>query len=251
GPNGRTSSSISARRSSRSSRISKVFRCGSEIPRCNRDIEHPFDNGTVRTCRFSRIRAWSAKRTEPQRGGRVWGRLRLWPSNPRKSPWFASTVGSHPLLFLAASSMEVWAARVPLKARPHRQRLLSQKNSLQTALRFSARSQLERLVAALAAQLAKAAAQLVAPAPPPPPPFPHAPASAFLRAAGVAQPFVRGFAAYPPFHHEVAPRFLLCRWTSLCSARNHNSTHKPSPATRASRAPRDRRGDQSGSSSRR
>src|SRR5262249_8881070 len=61
--------------------------------------------------------------------------------------------------------MEVWAARVPLKARPDRQRLLSQKNSLQTALRFSARSQLERLLAALAVQLAKPAAQLVAPAP--------------------------------------------------------------------------------------
>ena len=65
--------------------------------------------------------------------------------------------------------MEVWAARVPLKARPDRQRLLSQENSSQTALRFSARSQLERLVAALAAQLAKAAAQLAAP--PPQPPF--------------------------------------------------------------------------------
>src|SRR5262245_21605062 len=73
--------------------------------------------------------------------------------------------------------MEVWAARVPLKARPDRQRLLSQKNSLQTALRFSARSQLERLVAALAAQLAKPAAQLVAPAPQPQPPFHHEAAS--------------------------------------------------------------------------
>src|SRR5262244_3143560 len=119
--------------------------------------------------------------------------------------------------------MEVWAARVPLKARPHRQRLLSQKNSLQTALSCSARSQLERLVAALAAQLAKAAAQLVAPAPQP----------------------------QPPFHHEVASRFLLCRWASLCLARNHNSMHRQTPAERASPTPQDRRGDLSGSSSRR
>src|SRR6516165_9316039 len=80
--------------------------------------------------------------------------------------------------------MRVWAARVPLKARPDRQRLLSQENSSQTALRFSARSQLERLAAALAAQLAKAAAQLAAPPP------------------------------QQPFHHEVASCFLLCRWAS-------------------------------------
>src|SRR6516164_4908027 len=116
--------------------------------------------------------------------------------------------------------MEVWAARVPLKARPDRQRLLSQENSSQTALRFSARSQLERLAAALAAQLAKAAAQLAAPPP------------------------------QQPFHHEVASRFLLSRWVSLCLARNHNSMHKQTPVEHASPTPQDRRGDRSGSSSR-
>ena len=147
--------------------------------------------------------------------------------------------------------MEVWAARVPLKARPHRQRLLSQKNSLQTALRFSARSQLERLVAALAAQLAKAAAQLVAPAPQPQPPFHHEPASRFLRCRWASQPLVPGVAAQPLFHHEVVSRFLLCRWVSLCLARNHNSMHRQTPAERASPTPQDRRGDRSGSSSRR
>src|SRR5215469_2592224 len=174
--------------------------------------------------------------------------------------------------------MEVWAARVPLKARPHRQRLLSQKNSLQTALRFSARSQLERLVAALAAQLAKAAAQLVAPAPQPQlpfhhkvasrfllcrwasqplvpgvaaqPPFHHEVASRFLLCRWVSQPLVPGVAAQPPFHHEFASRFLLCRWVSLCLARNHNSMHRQTPAERASPTPQDRRGDLSGSSSR-
>jgi hypothetical protein len=77
--------------------------------------------------------------------------------------------------------MEVWAARVALKARPDRQRLLSQENSLQTTLRFSARSQLERLVAGLAAPLAGVAAQLAAPAP------------------------------RQPSHHEVVSHFLLCR----------------------------------------
>src|SRR5215472_13890889 len=117
--------------------------------------------------------------------------------------------------------MRVWAARVPLKARPDRQRLLSQENSSQTALRFSARSQLERLAAALAAQLAKAAAQLAAPPP------------------------------QQPFHHEVASRFLLCRWVSLRLARNHNSMHRQTPAVRVSPTPQDRRGDRSGSSSRR
>src|SRR5262244_2754586 len=117
--------------------------------------------------------------------------------------------------------MGVWAARVPLKARPDRQRLLSQENSLQTASRFSARSQLERLVAGLAAQLAKAAAQLVAQPP------------------------------QLPFHHEVASRFLLCRWVSVCLARNRNSMHRQTPAERASPTPQDRRGDRSGSSSRR
>src|SRR6516164_2845162 len=116
--------------------------------------------------------------------------------------------------------MEVWAARVPLKAHPDRQRLLSQENSPQTASRFSARSQLERLVAGLAAPLAGVAAQLAAPPP------------------------------QQPFHHEVASRFLLCRWVSLCSARNHNSMHRQTPAERASPTPRDRRGDLSGSSSR-
>src|SRR5215469_13430171 len=117
--------------------------------------------------------------------------------------------------------MEVWAARVPLKARPDRQRLLSQENSLQTASRFSARSQLERLVAGLAAPLAGVAARLAAPPP------------------------------QQPFHHEVASRLLLCRWVSLCLARNHNSMHRQTPAERASPTPQDRRGDLSGSSSRR
>src|SRR5215472_9144920 len=117
--------------------------------------------------------------------------------------------------------MGVWAARVPLKARPDRQRLLSQENSLQTASRFSARSRLERLVAGLAAPLARVAAQLAR------------------------------VDAQPPFHHEVASRFLLCRWVSLCLARNHNSMHRQTPAEHASPTPQDRRGDLSGSSSRR
>ena len=143
--------------------------------------------------------------------------------------------------------MEVWAARVPLKARPDRQRLLSQENSSQTALRFSARSRLERLVAALAAQLA--AAQLAAP--PPQPPFHHEVASRFLLCRWASQPLVPGVAAQPPFHHEVASRFLLCRWVSLCLARNHNSMHRQTPAERASPTPQGRRGDRSGSSSRR
>src|SRR5215831_13643096 len=117
--------------------------------------------------------------------------------------------------------MGVWAARVPLKARPDRQRLLSQENSLQTASRFSARSQLERLVAGLAAPLARVAAQLAT------------------------------TPAQPPFHHEVVSRFLLCRWVSLCLARNHNSMHRQTPVEHASPTPQDRRGDRSGSSSRR
>src|SRR6516225_7275685 len=145
--------------------------------------------------------------------------------------------------------MEVWTARVPLKARPDRQRLLSQENSSQTALWFSARSQLERLVAGLAAPLAGVAAQLAAP--PPQQPFHHEVASRFLLCRWASQPLVPGVAAQPPFHHEVASRFLLCRWVSLCSARNHNSMHKPTPATRASPTPQDRRGDRSGSSRRR
>src|SRR5262244_1499028 len=144
--------------------------------------------------------------------------------------------------------MEVWAARVPLKARPDRQRLLSQENSSQTALR-SARSQLERLVAGLAAQLAGVAAQLAAP--PPQQPFHHEVASRFLLCRWASQPLVPGVAAQPPFHHEVASRFLLCRWVSLCLARNHNSMHRQTPVERASPTPQDRRGDLSGSSSRR
>ena len=145
--------------------------------------------------------------------------------------------------------MRVWAARVPLKARPDRQRLLSQENSSQTALRFSARSQLGRLAAALAAQLAKAAAQLAAP--PPQQPFHHEVASRFLLCRWASQPLVPGVAAQPPFHHEVASRFLLCRWVSLRLARNHNSMHRQTPAVRVSPTPQDRRGDRSGSSSRR
>src|SRR5260370_28244821 len=97
--------------------------------------------------------------------------------------------------------MEVWAARVPLKARRDRQRLLSQENSSQTAARFSARSQLERLVAALAAQLAKAATQLLAPSPQPQPPFHHEVASRFLLCRCTSQPLVPEVAAQPPFHH--------------------------------------------------
>src|SRR5215469_5871722 len=138
--------------------------------------------------------------------------------------------------------MEVWAARVPLKARPNRQRLLSQENSLQTASRFSARSQLERLVAGLAARFA---------APPPQQPFHHEVASRLLLCRWASQSLVRGVAAQPPFHHEVASRFLLGRWVSLCLARNHNSMHRQTPAERASPTPQDRRGDLSGSSSRR
>src|SRR5262249_56519561 len=103
--------------------------------------------------------------------------------------------------------MEVWAARVPLKARPDRQRLLSQENSSQTASRFSARSQLERLVAALAAQLAGVAAQLAAP--PPQQPVHHEGASRFLLCRWASQPPVPAVAAHPPFHHEVASRFFL------------------------------------------
>src|SRR5215469_10849050 len=145
--------------------------------------------------------------------------------------------------------MRVWAARVPLKARPDRQRLLSQENSLQTASRFSARSQLERLVAGLAAPLARVAARFAAP--PLQQPFHHEVASRFLLCRWASQPLVPGVAAQPPFHHEVASRFLLCRWVSLCLARNHNSTHRQTPAERVSPTPQDRRGDLSGSSSRR
>src|SRR5260370_42605822 len=105
--------------------------------------------------------------------------------------------------------MEVWAARVPLKARRDRQRLLSQENSSQTAARFSARSQLERLVAALAAHLAKAATQLVAPAPQPQPPFHHEDAARLLLCRWLSQSLVPEVDAPPPFPHEVAARFLL------------------------------------------
>ena len=145
--------------------------------------------------------------------------------------------------------MEVWAARVPLKARPDRQRLLSQENSLQTASRFAARSQLERLVAGLAAPLAGVAARLAAL--PPQQPFHHEVASRLLLCRWASQSLVRGVAAQPPFHHEVASRFLLCRWVSICLARNHNSMHRQTPAERASPTPQDRRGDLSGSSRRR
>src|SRR5262249_34486095 len=106
--------------------------------------------------------------------------------------------------------MGVWAARVPLKARPDRQRLRSQENSLQTASRFSARSQLERLVAGLAAPLAGVVAQLAPPHPQHP--FHHEVASCFLLCRWAPHPLVRGFAAKPPFHQEVASRFLLWRW---------------------------------------
>src|SRR5215469_8156415 len=145
--------------------------------------------------------------------------------------------------------MEVWAARVPLRARPDRQRLLSQENSSRTASRCSARSQLERLVAGPAAPLAGVAAQLAAP--PPQQPFHHEVASRFLLCRWASQPLVPGVAAQPPFHHEVASRFLLCRWVSVCLARNRNSMHRQTPAERASPTPQDRRGDRSGSSSRR
>src|SRR5262249_17215784 len=161
----------------------------------------------------------------------------------------ASTGVSHPLLFRAASSMEVWAARVPLKACPDCRRLLSQKNSLQTASRFSARSQLERLVAGPAAQLAGVAAQLAAP--PPQQPFHHKVASRFLLCRWTSQPLVPEVAAQPPSHHEVPSRFLLCRWVSLRSARNNNSMRRQTPAKRASPTPQDRRGGLSCSSSRR
>src|SRR5262249_19510473 len=117
--------------------------------------------------------------------------------------------------------MGVWAARVPLKARRDRQRLLSQENSLQTASRFSARSQLERLVARLAAPLAGVESQLAPPLPQQP--FYHGVASCFLFCRGPSHPLFPGVAAQPPFHHEVVSRFLLCRWVSLCLARNHNS----------------------------
>jgi hypothetical protein len=145
--------------------------------------------------------------------------------------------------------MGVWAARVPPKARPDRQHLRSQENSLQTASRFSARSQLERLVAGLAAPLARVAAQLATPHPQQP--FHHEVASCFLLCRWASQPLVPGVAAQPPFHHEVVSRFLLCRWVSLCLARNHNSMHRQTPAERVSPTPQDRRGDRSGSSSRR
>src|SRR5262249_43845505 len=153
------------------------------------------------------------------------------------------------LLILESCLMGVWRAGVPPKARPDRQRLLSQENSLQTASRFSARSQLERLVAGLAAPLARVAAQLATPHPQQP--FHHEVGSCFLLCRWASQSLVPGVAAQPPFHHEVASRFLLCRCVSLVWARNHNSMHRQTPVERASPTPRDRRGDRSGSSSRR
>jgi hypothetical protein len=139
--------------------------------------------------------------------------------------------------------------RVPPKARPGRQRLLSRENFLQTPSRLWVRSKSQRLVAGVAAPLAEVAAQLLGLAPQQP--LHREAASRFLHCRWTSQLLVAGLAPQQPFHHAVAPRFLPCRWTSLRSARNHNSLHKPSPATRASRAPQDRRGDLSGSSSRR
>src|SRR5262249_1888180 len=135
--------------------------------------------------------------------------------------------------------MEVWAARVPLKAHPDRQRLLSQENSSQTALRFSARSQFEPFVAGLASPLSVVAAALAAPLggvrahlehTTPKRPTPHGGAYLFFLCRRASPPFVRGVAAQPPFHHEFASRFLLCRWVSRCLARNHNSMHRQSRA---------------------
>ena len=160
--------------------------------------------------------------------------------------------------------MEVWAARVALKAHPDHQRLLSQENSLQTTLRFSARWQLERLVAGLAAPLAGVAAQLAAPAPQQP--SHHEAVSRFLLCRWTSQPpLVPGVAAQQSFHHEIASRFLLCvmtielerqamlcRWVSQQrSAGNHNSMRRQTPAERASPTPQDRRAGRSGSSSQR
>jgi hypothetical protein len=145
--------------------------------------------------------------------------------------------------------MEVWAARVALTARPDRQRLQSQENSLQTTLRFSARWQLERLVAGLAAPLAGVAAQLAAPAPQQP--SHHEAVSHFLLCRWTSHPLVPGVAAQQSFHHEIASRFLLCRWVSQRLAGNHNSMRRQTPAERASPTPQDRRGGLSGSSSRR
>src|ERR1700720_4137206 len=140
--------------------------------------------------------------------------------------------------------MEVWAARVALIAHPDRQRLLSQENSLQTTLRFSARSQLERLVAGLAAQLAALAPQQ--------PTHPEAVLD-FLLCRWTSQALVPGVAAQRPFHHEIASRFLLlCRWVSQQrSAGNHNSMRRQPPAERASPTPQGRRAGRSGSSSQR
>src|SRR5262249_60494062 len=127
--------------------------------------------------------------------------------------------------FLAVSSREVWVVRVPPKARPGRQRLRSQENFLQTTLRLSARSKSQPLVAGVAAQLAGLGAQLAGLAPQPP--FHHEVAPRLLSCRWTPRLLVAGLAPQQPFHHAVAPRFLPCRWTSQCSARNHNSTHKP------------------------
>src|SRR5258705_1920952 len=104
--------------------------------------------------------------------------------------------------------MEVWAARVALIAHPDRQRLLSQENSLQTTLRFSARSQLERLVVGLAAQLVGVAAQLAAPAPQQPT-HPEA-VSHFLLCRLTSQALVPAAASPQSFHHEIALSVLPC-----------------------------------------
>ena len=66
-----------------------------------------------------------------------------------------------------------------------------------------------------------------------------------------SQPLVPEVAAQRSFHHEIASRFLLCRWVSQRSAGNHNSMRRQTPAERASPTPQDRRGGLSGSSSRR
>src|SRR5258708_27481767 len=146
--------------------------------------------------------------------------------------------------------MEGWAARVGVIAHPDRQHLLSQENSLQTTLRFSARWQLERLVAGLAAQFAGVAAQLAAPAPQQPS-HPEA-VSHFLLCRWTSQPLVPAVAAQQSFHHEIASRFLLCRWVSQQrSAGNHNSMRRQTPAERASPTPQHRRAVRSGSSSQR
>src|SRR5262249_44979381 len=91
---------------------------------------------------------------------------------------------------------------------------------LQTTLRLSARSKSQPLVAGAAAQLVGLAAQLAGLAPQSP--FHREVAPRFLHCRWRSQLLVAGLAPQQPFHHAVAPRFLLCRWSPLCSARNHN-----------------------------